>query len=91
MPAVLKQALERAYISAGWNLKFSFNHSYEGIFPTFHDLMRAIEHIMEESEYSAENKGDYKGALCTRLNELTTGLNSMIFTAQDLSDEELVF
>jgi len=44
---------------------------------------------MDESDYSAEIKGNYKGALATRLRELTTGTNSTLFCSNDLSDEDL--
>lgn len=44
---------------------------------------------MEESEYSADNKGDYTGALVTRLRSLTTGINGLIFNADEISMEKL--
>jgi len=89
MPSVLKQAIERAYASAGWNLRRSVNTVSPGLYPTFADVMREVNNIMNESDYSDDNKGDYKGALCTRLLELTTGLNGMMFVPDDLSDEQL--
>lgn len=89
MPAILKQAVERAYIAAGWDLRRSANVVSADLYPNFDDVMHEVEKIMDESEYSGDNKGDYKGALCTRLRELTTGLNSMIFVPDDLSDEAL--
>ena len=89
MPAILKQALERAYERAGWDLKLSENSFSQELFPTFTDVMEEVEEILNTSLYSEENKGNYIGALCTRLRELTTGLNGMIFVADDLSDEEL--
>ena len=89
MPAVLKNALERAYISAGWDLRRSINLSYPLIFPTFEDVMREVENVMASSKYSDENKGNYIGALCTRLKDLTTGINGVIFSSDDLSDAEL--
>lgn len=89
MPAILKQGMERAYERAGWELSTSRNECSETLFPSFEDVMYEIERILEESQYSEENKGNYIGALCTRLRELTTGLNGMLFTADDLSDEQL--
>ena len=44
---------------------------------------------MEQSQYSSDNKSDYKGALCTRLRSLTNGINSLVFSADELSAEEL--
>lgn len=89
MPAVLKQAVERAYIAAGWDLRRSVNRISSKLYPSFLDVMNEVNKIMDESAYSSDNKGDYKGALCTRLNELATGLNSMMFVPDDLSDEQL--
>ena len=89
MPAILKQAIERAYVVAGWDLRTSVNSVSSRLYPTFEDVMNAVNEIMDESDYSGDNKGDYKGALCTRLRELTTGLNHMIFSNNDLMDWEL--
>lgn len=89
MPSILKQALQRAYEAAGWDLRWSTNKDSEELFPNFADVMREVEKLLNESQYSAENKGDYIGALCTRLQELTTGLNGMIFVSDDLSDHDL--
>lgn len=89
MPAVLKQALERAYQSAGWDIKRSKNYYSENLYPSFTDVMQEVEIILSESSYSDETKGNYVGALCTRLRELTTGLNGMIFSVDDLPDEKL--
>lgn len=89
MPAVLKDAIERAYVEAGWNLKTSQNRHGLQIYPTFGDVLRQINVVMEESQYSSDSKGDYKGALSTRLKSLTNGINGMIFTSDELSAEEL--
>lgn len=44
---------------------------------------------MEESKYSADSKGDYTGALCTRVKSLTNGIYGQIFTNNELSSQEL--
>jgi hypothetical protein len=44
---------------------------------------------MDSSDYSDENKGNYKGALVTRLKSLSNGINGMIFTDGELSNEKL--
>ena len=89
MPAVLKVALENAYIETGWDLKKSINKVGVDIFPTFATVAREVRKYIDSSEYSDENKGNYKGALVTRLESMTNGINGMIFCADDLSDEEL--
>lgn len=89
MPAILKDAVERAYVVAGWDLQLSENKYDEVLYPTFEDVQDQISVVLNESEYSADNKGDYVGALSTRVRSLTTGINGMIFTNNALSDKEL--
>ena len=88
MPAILKEAMERAYKESGWDLEASENVKGE-IFPNFTDLLEQIEGVINESKYSADSKGDYSGALCTRIRSLTNGLNGLIFCNNDLSDTDL--
>ena len=88
MPAILKDAMERAYVAAGWDLALSENPKGD-IYPNFADILEQIEDVIETSKYSADSKGDYSGALCTRVRSLTTGLNRLIFTENDLEDTEL--
>lgn len=88
MPAILKEAMEKAYVTVGWNISTSENPKGE-VFPNFSDLLEQIERVINESKYSADSKGDYSGALCTRVRSLTNGLNGQIFTSIDLTDEEL--
>lgn len=59
------------------------------MYPSFKDVLKQINRVMNESEYSDENKGNYKGALCTRVRSLTNGLYGQIFTNEELSCEEL--
>lgn len=89
MPAVLKDAVLTAYRDCGWSLDESTNrHGYD-IFPTFADLLRALERVIEDSAYSQELKGNYIGSLSTRVNSLTNGLNGQIFTADEIGDETM--
>lgn len=89
MPAVLKSAIEQAYIDCGWNLTDSVNPYGDDLYPTFTDVARNIRTIIDTSEYDTENKGAYKGSLLTRLKSLTNGINGLIFSSTALSDEEL--
>ena len=89
MPAILKDAIERAYVQAGWDLKQSKNEYSSHLFPNFIDVLEQIETVMDQSWYSDENKGDYKGSLCTRLRSLTNGINSLVFTTDELQPAEL--
>lgn len=89
MPAVLKKAIEKSYENAGWDLSASKNNIDERLFPNFVDVMQNVVEIVNSSEYSDENKGNYKGALVTRLESLTNGLNGLIFSSDDISDDRL--
>ena len=88
MPAILKEAIERAYVTAGWDLVSSENKNGHK-FPNFADILEQIEAVINESKYSADSKGDYSGALLTRVRSLTTGLNGLIFCNDDISNEDL--
>lgn len=93
MPAVLKDAIERSYINAGWDLTESECKYYEkfgqNMYPSFIDVLKMINVVMEESKYSSDSKGDYTGALCTRVKSLTNGIYGQIFTSDELTSEEL--
>ncbi|MBQ8384135.1 MAG: ATP-binding protein [Spirochaetaceae bacterium] len=89
MPAVLKEAVEKSYEDCGWNLTESTNPYGDDLYPTFADVTRNIRTIIDSSEYDAENKGAYKGALVTRLKSLTNGINGLIFTTEEISAQEL--
>lgn len=88
MPAILKEAVERAYAAVGWNLTTSVNKKGDR-FPNFSDVLEQIETVINESKYSADSKGDYSGALLTRVRSLTTGLNGLIFSGDDIPNEDL--
>jgi hypothetical protein len=89
MPAVLKDAIETSYKEAGWDLLASECCFEPKLYPTFIDVVNNIRTIIESSEYSDENKGNYKGSLITRLKSLTNGINGMIFTVDELSVEDM--
>lgn len=93
MPAVLKDSIERAYMVAGWKLDVSeckyHDTNRKPLFPTFKDVLNQINIVMNESQYSADSKGDYKGALSTRLKSLTNGLYGQIFTNNEIPADQL--
>lgn len=90
MPAILKNAIIKSYERCGWDITNSVNkHDDRTKYPCFADVLQAINEILEISAFSAENKGDYTGALCTRVESLTTGLNGQILSATEIPKEEL--
>lgn len=90
MPAVLKDAVEQAYINKGWDLYTSECHPLK--FPTFADVLKTLPEVMKNSMYSQDTQSDYAGALVTRVKSLTNGINGLVLCASDeeeLSNKEL--
>jgi len=91
MPAFLKKAFEGIYTKCGWDL----NHSEQIVrndkeFPDFHDLEEVMADIIENTNYSAEIKGNYQGALLTRIGAMTNGFEGQIFCGnRGVSDKTL--
>lgn len=92
MPAVLKEAIERAYEITGWDLNRSlciYGIGNKRMFPNFIDVLNQINTVISESDYSADSKGDYVGALSMRISSLTNGINGQILTNNEIADEDL--
>lgn len=89
MPAVLKESIENAYRTAGWDLDMSVNEKIDGLFPTFDDVLSELEKTIKSSAYSSDAKGDYIGSLSTRLRSLTNGINGRIFDSDEMDLAEL--
>lgn len=87
MPAVLKDAIEASYVACGWSLKRSVCAANS--FPTFAMLLGSLRRVLEGSGFSDETKGDYTGALVTRVKSLTNGINGQIFCGDGLDGEAL--
>lgn len=91
MPAILKEAVEKMYVRKGWDL---LNSQYIGdgepTYPTFTDLMKTLPEVINTSSYSSDTKGDYTGALVTRVNSLTNGISGQIFCdSYEIADKTL--
>lgn len=95
MPAVLKDSILSAYEACGWNLKKS-TCRFGKLFPTISDVIIQLKRIISLSEYSNETKGDYIGALQTRLESLTNGIYSSVLSStqfisySDLYDKNVI-
>ncbi len=93
MPAILKEAVVNAYVKCGWDIQNSIwiegvcDHKY----PVFEDVLETLPEIINTSDYSAESKGNYKGALLTRVQAMTTGINGMIFRKSEGIPYEVLF
>lgn len=91
MPAILREGIEKAYISCGWDLINSIHiDNGKDKYPTFKDVLTILPNIINQSSYSGDTKGDYTGALVTRMSSLTNGITGQIFCdIYDISDEML--
>ncbi|MCR5322057.1 MAG: DUF87 domain-containing protein [Lachnospiraceae bacterium] len=91
MPAILKDAVEQIYIDKGWDLLNSvYMGDGEPVYPTFADLMKTLPNIINNSGYSSDTKGDYIGALVTRVTSLTNGISGQIFCdIYDIPDNKM--
>lgn len=84
MPAILKNAIIRAYEKCGWDITNSYIPKNQEVYPCFSDVLQCINEILDSSAFSNDNKGDYTGALCTRVESLTTGLNGQILSVDEI-------
>ena len=92
MPAILKNAIEKAYIRKGWDLQNSI-YTKSGIpqFPTFADALDILPQVIRSSGYSADTQGDYTGALVTRVESLANGIAGQIFCDNYYVPDNILF
>ena len=80
MPAFFKNAILKSYESIGWDLGSSTFDGVEPEYPDFEVLAEQLDELIGASEYASDIKSNYRGALLTRVESLTVGLNKYIFT-----------
>lgn len=95
MPNILEQCLTLIYQHSGWDLVTGKNYyanelPEKMLYPTFSDLCREIEKYLDNSKFSAENKGDYQGALLSRLQSFTTGSKGMMLNTIEHASYEYI-
>ena len=89
MPAFFKDAILKSYEAVGWDLGSSTFEEGETEYPDFEILAEQLEKLIAETDYSAEVKGNYTGALVTRVRSLAVGLNRFIFTTRQTPYQKL--
>lgn len=89
MPAFFKDAILKSYEEVGWDLGSSSYQYDNEDYPDFEILADQLEKLIDETDYSAEVKGNYTGALTTRVKSMTVGLNKFIFTNEQTPYEKL--
>ncbi|MCK1200865.1 ATP-binding protein [Streptococcus uberis] len=89
MPAFFKNAILKAYEYVGWDLGSSTFIGEIKSYPDFEIIAEQLEKMIDETDYSAEVKGNYTGALLTRVKSLSIGLNRYIFSNNQTPYEKL--
>lgn len=89
MPAFFKDAILKSYESVGWDLGSSTFEGEEIEYPDFEVLSEQLEMLIDNSDYASDIKSNYRGALLTRVNSLTVGLNKFIFTNEQTPYDKL--
>ena len=89
MPAFFKKAILCAYEDVGWDLASSTFDGPEKEYPDFEDLVRQLDILIEQSNYASDIKSNYRGALITRVESLTVGLNKFLFTSEQTPYKKL--
>lgn len=92
MPAIFKEGMETIYTRCGWDLNTSLHFDVgRPKYPTFQDLLEVLPGIINASSYSSESKGDYIGALVTRVKSMTTGMMGQVFCCRHDIPEDILF
>lgn len=92
MPSILSAAIERAFVRCGWDIENSlFVYPGDVRYPSFSDVLKSLSFIIDNSKYSEQAKGDYKGALLTRVESLTRGIVGSVFTSVGTVSDERLF
>lgn len=89
MPAFFKDAILKSYEAAGWDLGSSTFEGENTAYPDFEVLAEQLDKLITNSDYAAEIKSNYRGALLTRVKSLAVGLNKYIFTEEQTPYEKL--
>ena len=88
MPAILKDAMEEIYREKGFDMSLG-DCPEGGSFPCFTDLLEKLPEVINGSAYSGEVKGNYTGALMTRVKSLTNGIYGIVFGREEIGDRGL--
>lgn len=95
MPNILEQCLVLAYQHCGWDFiqnenRFASELPENMLYPTFSDLCNEVNTYIDNAKFGEELKGNYRGALLSRLQSFTSGPKGMLLnTSSHLPCDEL--
>lgn len=78
LPFLLNSAIEEAYTDHGWDFSdYGGRSSYK--YPMMSEVYKNVENILEQSSYGAENMGNLKAMLQTRIGSLLSRERGDVF------------
>ena len=95
MPNILEQCLVLVYQHCGWDFiqnknRYASELPESMLYPTFSDLCREVDAYLDNAKFGEELKGNYRGALLSRLQSFTSGSKGMLLnTSKHLPCDEL--
>lgn len=95
MPNILEQCLVLVYQHCGWDFiqnenRYASELPESMLYPTFSDLCREVDTYLDNAKFGEELKGNYRGALLSRLQSFTSGPKGMLLnTSKHLPCDEL--
>lgn len=95
MPNILEQCLVLVYQHCGWDFiqnenRYAAELPESMLYPTFSDLCHEVETYLDNAKFGEEVKGNYRGALLSRLQSFTSGPKGMLLnTSKHLPCDEL--
>ena len=89
MPAIIREAVTRAYEEAGWDFQSSRNRHATPLYPDFADVLHQLDAVMEQLPYSGDIRETYQRVISSGYRSLAQGINERIFTSAELTPPEL--
>lgn len=98
IPQIIESSIYECYKDYGWNISKNKNEKYENpfkdgvyAFPTFSDLIKKIDQVVERQGFDDRLKRDYIGSIKARLEGLTVGAKGlMLDTRRSIDFEQLL-
>lgn len=98
MPSIVEEAIIQAYTSRGWDIYSNENYLFDDPFgansqawPTFTDMIAALEEIIKSKGMGKEFEEKYQGSLVARLTNLTLGIKGrMLNTRHSINFDALL-
>lgn len=78
LPFLLNSAIEQAYMNHGWDFS-DYGGRGSHSFPMMGEVYKNVEYILEHSSYGAENMGNLKAMLQTRIGSLLSREKGDVF------------